>query len=326
MNQFRSNFSSLIERFIEYRKASGSWNEPNYGLNIKLFDHFCAGRYSPDAALTQEMVDAWCAKRDTESNRSHDTRTRVVRMFVDYLRCRNLTDVLPPVKLKLESAIYVPYAFEGSELNRFFHACDSIKSHIRMNKASVLRRYTVPVFFRLLYSTGMRTTEARLLKREDVDLTHGVIDIKKTKGYDQHYVAMHDTMINLMIIYDQVIAGFLPSREYFFQNSKGTHYSRGWVQYNFRAMWNESNGTFTSPVAYDLRHHYAISNINSWVDDGYEFSDKLQYLSKSMGHRTIEATRYYYSIVPRLADMLKDKTEAGFNAIVPEVYDDDEKK
>ena len=324
MNQFRSNFSKLIELFIEYRKASGSWNEPNYGLNIKLFDHFCADNYPADAMMTQEMVDTWCAKRDTETNRSHETRTGVIRLFIDYLRRRNLIDVFPPVKCKPESRTYIPYAFEADELKRFFHACDSIQPYHRKSKASIIRKFTVPVFFRLLYSTGMRTTEARLLKRDNVDLEQGIIDIQKSKGYDQHYVAMHDTMTILMAKYDQAIAELLPSREYFFQSSKGTYYSRDWVQDNFRALWTESNGTYASPVAYDLRHHYAIVNINSWIDDGFEFSDKLQYLSKSMGHRSIEATRYYYSIVPRLADTLKDKTEAGFNLIVPEVPDDEE--
>ena len=80
-------------------------------------------------------------------------------------------------------------------------------------------------------------------------------------------------------------------------------------------------GRRQQPVAYDIRHHYAITNINNWTDDGFAFNDKLQYLSKSMGHRSIEATRYYYSIVPRLADTLIEKTEAGFNAIVPEVLE-----
>jgi len=73
-----------------------------------------------------------------------------------------------------------------------------------------------------------------------------------------------------------------------------------------------------------IRHLYATTNINSWIDDGFESSDKLQYLSKSMGHRSVDATYYYYSIVPRLADTLRLQTEKGFNAIVPEVIDDEE--
>ena len=76
-------------------------------------------------------------------------------------------------------------------------------------------------------------------------------------------------------------------------------------------------------MAYDLRHHYATTNINSWNIDAFEFSDKLNYLSKSMGHRNIESTLYYYSIVPALADIIFEKTSAGMDLILPEVSDDE---
>ena len=70
--------------------------------------------------------------------------------------------------------------------------------------------------------------------------------------------------------------------------------------------------------------NYAVQNINSWADDGFEFSDNLHYLSKSMGHRHISSTLGYYSIVPRLADTVKSRTESGFNEIVPEVRYEEE--
>lgn len=313
----------MIERFVEYRKASGSWNELNYGLNIKLFDHFCADNYLPGAMLMQEMVDAWCAKRPTESNCSHNCRTRIVRTFIEYLRQRNLTDVIPNPTFKPESKTYAPYAFEEDELRRFFHECDSIQPYLGRLQ-SVVRKLTMPVIFRLLYSTGMRTTEARLLRVENVNLDNGIIDIQKSKGYDQHYVVMHETMTCIMAQYNQAISEIQPFRTYFFQSMKGSHYSRVWLQKNFRSIWVQANGTAGLPVAYDIRHHYAITNINNWIDDGFDFSDKLHFLSKSMGHRHIESTRYYYSIVPRLADTLIEKTEFGFNAIVPEVTYDEE--
>lgn len=60
----------------------------------------------------------------------------------------------------------------------------------------------VPVFFRLLYSTGMRTTEARLLRVEDVDLQSGVINIRYTKSIDEHRVALHESMWSLLQMYN----------------------------------------------------------------------------------------------------------------------------
>jgi len=314
--KFRSVFSALIERFIEYRKASGSWNEMTYGANIRYFDRFCADNFPEETVLTQAMVDAWCAKRSTEKNASNLSRTQVVNLFVDYLRQRKLTDVLPAPRLKPEPHKYLPHAFEEDELMRFFQACDQLQVHPSLKL--VIKKLTVPVFFRLLYATGMRPVEARMLKREDVDLARGVINIQKSKGYDQRYVVMHDTMASLMTRYNKAIAELQPFREYFFHSIKGGHYSSSWVSLNFRILWQQANGTTGQAVAKDLRHHYAVENINSWTDDCFGLTSKLQYLSQSMGHRHSKSSLYYYTLVPRLSATLREKTETGFNIIVPE--------
>ena len=71
----------------------------------------------------------------------------------------------------------------------------------------------------------------------------------------------------------------------------------------------------------DLRHNYAITNINSRTNKGVEFNDKLYYLSKSMGHSNIESTKYYYSLMPRMSDIFKTQVNTTFNLLVPEVND-----
>ena len=68
-----------------------------------------------------------------------------------------------------------------------------------------------------------------------------------------------------------------------------------------------------------LRHHYATENINRWVNEGFGFNAKLFYLSKSMGHSVLESTKYYYSLVPGMADILEEKTGMDFESIIPEV-------
>ena len=85
----------------------------------------------------------------------------------------------------------------------------------------------------------------------------------------------------------------------------------------FQGIWDKVNDKHANP--YDLRHNYAIRNINSWTDEGFGFSDKFLYLSKSMGHKKLESTKYYYSLVPALADTLASHSQPGFDDIVPEV-------
>lgn len=41
MSIYHSGFSDSIEAFVNSRKMSGAWNETVFGLNIKLFDHYC---------------------------------------------------------------------------------------------------------------------------------------------------------------------------------------------------------------------------------------------------------------------------------------------
>jgi integrase len=323
MNIYRSGFASQIQMFVNYRQASGSWNELSYGFSLRKFDWFCADTFPPGTPLIQEMVDAWCNKRDSELNRSRNTRIRSIRAFIEYLQKRDLTNVVAPALLKGEPKTYIPHAFTHDELVRFFTECDRIQV-LTKQPTSMFRKLTCPVFFRLLYSSGIRTTEARLIRRDDVDLKHGILDIQKSKGYDQHYAALHKTMIDLLKRYDSTIEGIQPGRKFFFETTKGDCLSRGWVTQNFRCLWAKANGSDSSAVAYELRHHYAVTNINSWTEDSFEFSDKLHYLSKSMGHRWTASTLHYYSIVPRLAETIKIQTEDGFNMIVPEVrYEED---
>jgi integrase len=323
MSIYRSGFAAQIQKFVDYRQASGSWNEGSYGFSLKMFDRFCTESFLPETPLFQEMVNAWCAKRDSELNRSRNTRIRSIRAFIEYLQKRGLTEVVALPLLKNEPKTYIPHAFTHDELINFFAECDGIQPQMK-HPASVIRKLTCPVFFRLLYSSGIRTTEARLLHRENVDLEHGILDIQKSKGYDQHYVALHKTMTNLLKRYDDSIEIIRPGRTFFFESAKGTHYSREWVTENFRNLWKKANGADTNAVAYEFRHHYAVTNINSWSEDSFEFNDKLHYLSKSMGHRWTLSTFYYYSIVPRLAETIKIRTEDGFNAIVPEVCYEEE--
>ena len=77
-------------------------------------------------------------------------------------------------------------------------------------------------------------------------------------------------------------------------------------------------------MAYDLRHCYAITNINQWIVAGENFSAKFVFLSKSMGHSTLGSTYYYYHLIPEFLPKLQHLTGTTYHAIVPEVeYEED---
>jgi len=316
MNKFTSFLTPQIKAYVFYQKASGHWNEASYEQNLLLFDRYLKKMYPKATLLSQEMVDGWCHKRDTETNNSCRSRIYVVASFIRYLRKRGKIDVMEPDIPRKERSTYIPHSFTDAELVNFFRACDSLPS-VSKTPDQRSRKITIPVFFRFLYSSGIRTNEARMLRVEDVDLCHGTINIRYSKGHSQHYVVLHDSMLKLLKIYDVAIGKQYPDRTYFYPARGNTFHTRKWVQTNFRKLWDKYNSSYAT--AYELRHHYAIENINRWTDEGFGFDAKLLYLSKSMGHSTLEATKYYYGLVPKIADILEEKTKMDFENIVPEV-------
>jgi site-specific recombinase XerD len=223
-----------MESFMAYRKTSDNWND-FYEWVLYRFDDYCCDNFPDATALSQEMIDNWCKQRSTESNNTCIARNHAIVALIKYLRARGKTNVNLPTIPRQEPKTHVPHAFTEQEIINFFNACDNIIC----NNSSILkyaRKIILPVQFRLLYSSGIRAVEARLLRTEDVDLQNGVLDIQFSKGYDQHYVALHDSMTGVMRRYDAEISKIYPNRKYFFPSHNGEQQSRHWLSWNFRQI------------------------------------------------------------------------------------------
>lgn len=319
MMGFRSFLAGFLEDYVNYRNASGRTSY-SYVKNLVHFDGYCTREYPHAKYLDQEMVDTWCRQRETETNNSCISRIYPIISFLRFTKGRGLIDIVIPTPPKLTPRTYIPHAFTREELCSFFNACDSLKTPDGLD--GDIRKITAPVFFRLLYSSGMRTTEARLLRREDVDLVDGIVNIRFSKGFNQHFTVLHDSMLELMKVYDHAISKLLPDRVFFFSASADKGFSAHWVTYFFRKFWSQSNQTYAT--AYELRHNYAIENINDWIGEGLGGHMKLLALSKSMGHSDMESTKYYYSLVPGLSDIMERATHDTVDKIIPNIINGDE--
>lgn len=316
MHEISASRKALIQAFKDFRVASDRWNFVNDRLMLS-FDRHCLERFPGVDGITQEMVDSWCVQRKTEIAVSFYCRTYIIAAMADYLNKRGVCRLSPPNLINPDRhRTYIPHAFTDEELTAFFNECDK-EVMAAKDQIVAVRRLAISVFFRLIFSTGMRTVETRLLKADNVDLANGVIDIKKSKGVDQHYVALHESTLKMLKSYDQVLQAVFPGRLYFFAYTVEKPFYREWVPHVFRQIWDKVNNEHAIP--YDLRHNYAIRNINSWTDEVFGFSDRFLYLSKSMGHKQLESTKYYYSLIPAFADTLSSHSQPGFDDIVPEV-------
>lgn len=322
---FRSCLAKQFEEFVYSKRASQRWCQ-SYEENLHFFDNYCADMFPNASVLTEKMLE-WCNERPTENGNSCRCRITVVSNYVKYAQEKGWTEVVALQVPSTKPCTYVPHAFTKDELTRFFQICNRNIMDSFNNQDSIFNRLNkleLPVYFRLLLSTGMRTNEARWLKRSDVNLVDGVININQSKGANQHRVALHASMLRLLKRYDEHMSKVMPNRTCFFPNKDDCFHRPAWAEYHFRNIWKEVS---KEPAhLYDLRSHYAVVNVTRWKDLGFELHDKLLYLSRTMGHRHVSSTYGYFNLSPTLADKIKSLTEESFNNLLPKLPDYEQEK
>ena len=312
-------FDDMLNFYANYRKSSDF--KDVIPKTLYRFYFISAEHFGDITSLRQEMVDDWLRQKSTESKNSYHARVSPIISFLKFVKEKKWTDITIPKIPKSPQNNAAPHIFTKDELSRFFKACD--EQQVSDNSLpKKLNKLAVPVFFRLLYGTGMRPNECRCLAAEGVDLRNGIITIHESKGYRERRIPVHHSLLEILCRYDSAVSMLLPDRRVFFPAFGDKVYSHKWVGDNFHRLWYKYNTT--GAVAYDFRHNFAISNINSWINVESDIHTLMVALSKYMGHRTFASTMYYYSIVPKLADIVENQSEESFNNIVPNLSDYEE--
>jgi integrase len=317
----QTNLSELATQFVAHKKAMGKKYETGaFYLNsfIKFADTTAPGTALPDKVL----VSAWCETAAEHPGNLYNMTT-VIREFGKYLHVTGYDTayVIPPKRgNRLEP--HLPYFFTRTEIETFFIHCDDIRAH----KERPGWELVVPAFFRLLYCCGLRCREARILRRSDVNLGAGYIDVTDSKGPYSRRIFLDGELAAELTEYDSRMSVAIPGREYFFAKNRTKHYGKLFAYSNFNRIWRTAFPGFSSPIkprAYDFRHHFAYANLNRWAKQGKDVNVMLAYLMKYMGHRTIRSTLYYFHLVPAYFDSFREKSES-LEQLLPEVSDEEQ--
>ena len=158
----------------------------------------------------------------------------------------------------------------------------------------------------MIYCCGLRPVEARRLRREDVNLFDGTVNILESKGHKDRIVVLSEDMLELCRNYDLRVEKIYPHRKYFFQSPSvrgDGMYSMEWIIPTFRRFLQTagiSGYGEIQPRLYDLRHTFATHRLYQWVKEGKDINACLAYLSGYMGHSNLESTAYYIHLLPTL--------------------------
>jgi len=320
---FKSLIGDCINNFISQKRLSGYPYQASTRILLH-FDLLAAEKFPNERTITKAMCDAWLQAKPGEHPNGLLRRITPVRQLSKYMKGLGYDAYIIPGHIHARQVKYEAHIYTITELQAFFNAID----HCPTSPFSPTRRYVIPVIFRMLYCCGLRSSEARLLKKEDVDLDTGKITIRESKGWKARIVYMSDDLRDVCREYDSIIESMLPDRMAFFPSRDGHFFNDSMLNYWFHLFWDklpESGAVTGNPArVHDLRHGYAVHKLNQWVREGQNINALYPYLSEYMGHSNYAGTDYYLSLVEEFYPEMEQRLSSLNDDILPEVYHEEE--
>ena len=287
---YTSGLAGAINGFIDLKASVGleclTRNYVLYDLDKWLAAHGVA-------SLDEASVTAWAEDRHArQPNAGVGSWVSIEREFASYVRTVVGADAYSlPRGWGGRQAARPPYLISAEEVDAFFLEAPRLKWSGSMAWQSTC-------MFGLMYACGLRPGEVRRLRPADIRRDSLEIDVLESKGRRSRRLPVTGEVMEMVARCDARTSGaFGPDRGFLFANALGAQVSAGTLSCAFRRIWRqaglpeEQHGR--RPTCYLLRHHFAYANIERWARDGADVNAMLPYLSRFMGHSSIEKTLYY---------------------------------
>ena len=315
MKMYESTTSKSLKDYcndyIAFKRSSGVKADKEERILLRFVSY--VEKWEPGVfTITKESATKWenLSPDETQSNQIH--RKSAVDRFAKYLIDHGISAYIYP-RYKHAPSSFTPHVFSNKELARLFDACDNTLT------PNLVRSDVVSLIFRVIYSCGMRVSEAINLTVSDVDLVQGVIHVREAKFDKERLLPVHDELLIRMKAYVKKIHAFSGKDAPFFPSPRRERYTPGSIYSMFRErLWAAKishGGKGNGPRVHDLRHTFAVHCLRRAVLRGDDLSITLKYLSVYMGHSSINATQTYLRLT---ADMYPDivcKMEKNFDVL-----------
>lgn len=324
--KYNGPFKQYIKDFITLKQALG-YNYTSEANHLLRFDKFTAEEYSSAQSLTKDIVMEWCSKKSYERQQNLCSRASIIRQFSLYLVSIGFEAYCIPKNHFKSGQRYNPHIYTDSELTRFFHQTDCCHYCSECPQ----RHLIMPIFFRMLYTCGLRLSEARLLKVADIDLTTGILTINHSKKDNNRLVPMSDTLTRRCRMYSKTVHRHSKPDQYYFFFTDNRPMTKGNVYHNFRRFLRKAGishrGRGFGPRIHDLRHSFAVHCLKKWTQQKKDLNVYLPILRVYLGHDSFYETAYYLRLTADVFPDITIKLETMYPDLIPQlsggVYDSD---
>lgn len=306
--------SEIIIKYVNYKRTLG-YKYINEEGTLYRFSLFTQKYNIVDKTISSELLMDWMTLRKGEKAITQRQRIscilQMIKFATNYGYQVNIPDT-PHIKTNR----YEPYIFTGVEISNFFKACDSFGPY-----PGSWRHIVVPVLFRLIYSCGLRVSEALNLKCQDVNINKGIITIHEAKFDKDRLVPVSASMLDILRAFYFRYRNETDIDMYFFPAKYNEGLERHIVYTWFRQILEKAGihhlGKGKGPREHDLRHSFCVHALKSMQDSGMDLYASLPVLSTYVGHASIYATQHYLRLTAEFYPEIINQINRKCGNIIP---------
>lgn len=297
--EYQSVLAPYIRDFIHLKEASGC-NYLRGKWILKEIDQFFLKNNVIQPVITRELVQRWRKTRINDGPATIYSKFSILAQLARYMSRQGINCCIPRLpETNRSKGNFTPYIFTVKQIEQLLQSSDRLKMYDRHMNITL---FCVPAVLRLLYSTGLRISEALSIKNADVKLSKGYIHIRKTKNGSERIVPINDSLRRVFQQYlsyrDRMpINNVGSSNSFFFIKGDGTYCRAQSIYVCFRKLLAECDisylGNHHGPRVHDLRHTFAVHAMVQMAKNGQDLYSSLPVISACLGHKSLFATEQY---------------------------------
>lgn len=319
-------FTELILDFISYKRSCGLKYEDSAEYVLRAINRKLNNYAVKVPTLTKEMVDNLVKKRPHEQYSTQSRRISLLRQLALYLSWRGIEAyIYPELSIHKEEQTFVPYLFTDSEMNSVFSVADRL---LPISRYPFYHK-VYPVLIRLLYSCGLRLSEALHLRIRDINTEAATLYIDKSKNSKSRVVAMSTSMNKILWKYISNRYGdVICPEKYVFEAPDGGRYNRGSARstimniFKYAGLPHLVSGRH--PRVHDIRHNFSVKAMEKMQESGMDLYCTLPLLSVYLGHKGLRETERYLRLPQFRMDEIASSGSKLVEGMIPEVEWNDE--
>lgn len=302
---FQGPLSTEFSRFAEQMLAGGGQHLTLFAT-VRRLDKFLACTHPGASALTREIVSEWFSSfehlRPTSQQRYRSATFQLCKSLRGREPRTATREQFEPLR---RNRSFRPYIFSRAEIADLLRAARDLPPR----PSDRLRPLTIELAFVLLYTAGLRGGEVVRLDISDYDPDEATLLIRETKFAKTRLVPLSSTAREAVDRYARqrrrLGLSHLPTDSLlwpFRHGGAGVRLNLASLQAALVRVMRDCGlkppGGRVGPRIHDIRHTFAVHRVLQWYREGVDVQARLPHLSTYMGHRGLESTQRYLSVIP----------------------------